>query len=494
MANTSRKSAVAHSRNDEAVRRVLVGDDDQGIRDVLARLLEDEGYEIVTASSGAEALERLTRSEDERPHLALLDIRMPDLEGIAILQRMLEQGVDVPVILMTGYNTATLAIKAMQMGAADYLTKPFADLDEVTIAVDRVLRYEDLKRGSGQQLVPNGKTDPAERIVGSSQDMVQIFKTIGRVARTPATVLVTGETGTGKELMAEAIHNASDRRLGPLVKVNCAALPEALLESELFGHEKGSFTGAMNQHKGRFEAAHKGTIFLDEVGEMTLGTQKKLLRVLQEREFERVGGNVPVKVDVRVIAATNRTLRDEVAAGRFREDLFYRLNVIALHMPPMRERMDDIPALVNHFLDKHRYSAAAQPTRITEEAMTLLMQHEWPGNVRELENIIQRSVVLSRGNVITPEQIVFQNELNRYVLDVEQKVRSATSLEDMLRDVKREAIVTSLRLNDHDFTKAAAQLGLSDDQLRAYLMELRLVGEIDEQPSHEVLPRLARDE
>ncbi|HKB46566.1 MAG TPA: sigma 54-interacting transcriptional regulator, partial [Ktedonobacterales bacterium] len=246
--------------------------------------------------------------------------------------------------------------------------------------------------------------------------------------------------------------------------------------------------------KGRFEAAHKGTIFLDEVGEMTLGTQKKLLRVLQEREFERVGGNVPVKVDVRVIAATNRNLRDEVAAGRFREDLFYRLNVIALHMPPMRERMDDIPALVNHFLDKHRYSAAAQPTRITEEAMTLLMQHEWPGNVRELENIIQRAVVLSRGNVITPEQIVFQNELNRYVLDVEQKVRSATSLEDMLRDVKREAIVTSLRLNDHDFTKAAAQLGLSDDKLRAYLMELRLVGEIDEQPSHEVLPRLARDE
>jgi two-component system response regulator AtoC len=250
----------------------------------------------------------------------------------------------------------------------------------------------------------------------------------------------------------------------------------------------------MNQHKGRFEAANKGTIFLDEVGEMTLGTQKKLLRVLQEREFERVGGTIPVKVDVRVIAATNRNLREEVIATRFREDLFYRLNVIAIHMPPMRERMEDIPALTSHFLDKHRYSPSAMPTRITQEAMDLLMTHDWPGNVRELENIIQRAVVLSRGNVITPEHIVFQNELNRYVLDVEQKVRSGATLDSMLREVKREAIVTALRLNDHDFARAAGQLGLSDDELRSYLMELKLVGEVDEAPSHELLPRYSRDE
>ncbi len=492
MTSTARKRNAHGSDGAETTKRVLVGDDDPAINDVLAQLLRDEGYEVHTASSGNQALELLTQDEAERPDVALLDIKMPDLDGINILQRMLEQGVDVPVILMTGYNTASLAIKAMQMGAADYLTKPFADLDEVTIAIDRVLRYEELKRGVVP--TPATKSEPSERIVGSSPDMVQIFKQIGRVARTPATVLVTGETGTGKELMAEAIHLASDRRTGPLVKVNCAALPETLLESELFGHEKGSFTGAMNQHKGRFEAANKGTIFLDEVGEMTLGTQKKLLRVLQEREFERVGGTVPVKVDVRVIAATNRSLREEVAAGRFREDLFYRLNVIPIHMPPLRERMEDIPALVNHFLDKHRYSPSAMPSRITQEAMDLLITHDWPGNVRELENIILRAVVLSRGNVITPEHIVFQNELNRYVLDVEDKVRSGTPLTVMLREVKREAIVTALRLNDHDFTRAAEQLGLSDDELRTYLIELNLVGEADEAPSHELLPRLSRDE
>lgn len=480
MTDTARRRSVSTSSAERTLNRILIGDDDAGIRDVLSQLLKDERYDVVTVSSGKEALEQLTKPDEQHPDLALLDIRMPDMDGITILQRMLEQGVDVPVILMTGYNTASLAIKAMQMGAADYLTKPFTDLDEVIIAVQRTLTYEELKRGAGQPLAPATRTEPSERIVGSSSEMVQIFKTIGRVARTPATVLVTGETGTGKELMAEAIHNASDRRTGPLIKVNCAALPETLLESELFGHEKGSFTGALNLHKGRFEAANKGTIFLDEVGEMTLGTQKKLLRVLQEREFERVGGTVPVKVDVRVIAATNRNLRDEVVGGRFREDLFYRLNVIAIHMPPLRERMEDIPALVNYFLDKHRYSAASTPSRITEEAMNILMAHEWPGNVRELENIIQRAVVLSRGSIITPDHIVFQNELNRYVLDVEAKVRAHTPLEELVRDVKREAIVTALRLNEHDYTKAAAQLSLSDDQLRTYLLDLKIIGEPDQ--------------
>ncbi|HST89129.1 MAG TPA: sigma-54 dependent transcriptional regulator [Ktedonobacterales bacterium] len=485
MADTQRKQRASGGADDEETRtRVLVGDDDPGVRDVLERLLSDEGFAVDQASTGQEALDALTRPEPERPRVALLDIKMPEMDGLEILQRMLEQGVDVPVILITGMNAGSITIKAMQMGAADYLQKPL-DLDEVLIAVKKAIYYDELKRGAGSQLVPTTKTDPAERIIGSSPEMLRIFKTIGRVARTPATVLVTGETGTGKELMAEAIHNASDRRTGPLIKVNCAALPETLLESELFGHEKGSFTGALTQHKGRFEAAHKGTIFLDEVGEMTFGTQKKLLRVLQEREFERVGGNIPVKVDVRVIAATNRNLREEVVANRFREDLYYRLNVIAIHMPPLRERMEDIPALVSHFLNKHRYTPASSPTRITEEAMNKLMLHDWPGNVRELENIIQRAVVLCRGTIITPEHIQFQNELNRFILDVEQKVRANATLDDMLHDVKREAILTALRINDQDFAKAAAQLGLSDDQMREYLMELKLLGEMDALPSHE---------
>jgi two-component system, NtrC family, response regulator AtoC len=487
MAHSPRKS----NRDEMPERRVLVGEDDRSVRDVLAQFLTEEGYQVVTASSGQESLDLLTSVESERPDLALLDIKMPGMDGITILQRMLDQGVDVPVILMTSYTTASLAIKAMQMGAADYLTKPF-NLNEVISDVRKVLRYEDLKRGPDQQLAAQPKIDPSERIVGASPDMVRIFKTIGRVARTPATVLVTGETGTGKELMAEAIHNASDRRSGPLIKVNCAALPETLLESELFGHEKGSFTGAISQHKGRFEAANKGTIFLDEVGEMTLGTQKKLLRVLQEREFERVGGNVPVKVDVRVLAATNRTLRDEVATGRFREDLFYRLNVIAIHMPPLRERLEDVPALVNYFLDKHRYSSASIPTRITEEAMTILMGYDWPGNVRELENIIQRAVVLGRGNIITPDHIIFHNELNRFVLDVEQKVRSNTSLDEMLREVKREALLAALRFSDQDSERAAIQLGISQEQFRALQVELKMVLDL-EPASQEVLSRLIRE-
>src|SRR5579885_2312021 len=467
------RSPQKHHKDELTERRILVGDDDAGVRDVLAQLLAGEGYHVITASSGQESLDLLTvEDEAKRPEIALLDIKMPGMDGITILQRMLEQGKDVPVILMTGYTTASLAIKAMQMGAADYLTKPFTELDEVLIAVERALRYEDLKRGVGVQLVPTSKTDPSERIVGSSPQMVQIFKTIGRVARTPATVLVTGETGTGKELMAEAIHNASDRRAGPLIKVNCAALPETLLESELFGHEKGSFTGALTQHKGRFESAHKGTIFLDEIGEMTLSTQRKLLRVLQEREFERVGGTTPVKVDVRVVAATNKNLREEVLAGRFREDLFYRLNVIAVHMPPLRERRDDIPALVAHFLDKHRFSPTTPPARISEDAMAVLERYDWPGNVRELENIIERAVVMSRGGVITTQHIVFANELNRYVLDVDQKVRQKTPLEDILREVEREALRAALRQSDQDQTRAASLLGISDAQMTQRLAEL----------------------
>ena len=249
-----------------------------------------------------------------------------------------------------------------------------------------------------------------ERIVGSSRPMLEIYKLIGKVAGSDASVLVSGESGTGKELVAEAIHRASPRNPHPLIKVSCAALPETLLETELFGHEKGSFTGAMTMRKGRFEIADKGTIFLDEIGEMTLGTQTKLLRILQEHEFERIGSNTPIKVDIRVIAATNRDLAEEVDRNRFREDLYYRLNVIHIHMPPLRDRKEDIPALVEHFLAKYRWSADAIPTTITEEALERLVAYDWPGNVRELENAIERAVVLSRGQPITVDQLPFDSQ------------------------------------------------------------------------------------
>lgn len=454
--------------------RVLVADDDAAMREVLFNVLEEEGYTLDEAANGQEVLAKVASSNKTRPDIVLLDIGMPDMDGIQILQTMLEQGVDIPVIIITGRGAGSLVVKAMQIGAADYIRKPFADLDDILHAVKRVLTYERMKQEIQESKSPTAHHDPTERIVGASPDMIDIFKTIGRVARTQATVLVTGETGTGKELMAEAIHNASDRRSGPLVKVNCAALPETLLESELFGHEKGSFTGAIAQHKGRFEAAHRGTIFLDEVGEMSLATQKKLLRVLQEREFERVGGTEPVKVDVRVIAATNRNLRDEVIDGRFREDLFYRLNVIEVHMPPLRDRKDDIPALVSHFLDKHRYSGVAIPARISEDAMAVLLAHEWPGNVRELENIVQRAVVLSRGELITPEHIVFQSDMTRNIVDVEQKVRAGALLDEVLVEVRRQAITTAMRLHDSNRQKAADQLGISLEQLHAMIIELEL--------------------
>jgi two-component system, NtrC family, response regulator AtoC len=454
--------------------RVLIADDDATVREMLADVLAEESYVVDEAANGQEALEKVSPGNNDRPDIVLLDIGMPDADGMQILQTMLEQGIDIPVIIITGHGSGSLVVKAMQIGAADYIRKPFGDLDDVIHAVRRVLTYERMKEEFLASKSPTIHPDPTERIVGASPEMIDIFKTIGRVARTPVTVLISGETGTGKELMAEAIHSASDRRTGPLVKVNCAALPETLLESELFGHEKGSFTGALAQHKGRFEAADKGTIFLDEVGEMSPATQKKLLRVLQEREFERVGGNVPVKVDVRVITATNRNLRDEVLEGNFREDLFYRLNVIGIHMPPLRDRKEDIPALVSHFLDKHRYSGVAIPARISEDAVTKLLTHDWPGNVRELENIIQRAVVLSRGDLIMPEHIVFQSDLSRFILDVDQKVRARISLDDMLTDVKRQAISTSMQLNDYDWDKASDQLGISVKQLKTYVAELDL--------------------
>src|SRR5690606_38922615 len=269
-----------------------------------------------------------------------------------------------------------------------------------------------------------------------SAAMRDVYRTIGRVARSDATVLITGETGTGKELVAAVLHRSSSYSGGSLIKVNCAALPETLLESELFGHEKGSFTGAINQRKGRFEMANKGTIFLDEVGEMTLSTQKKLLRVLQEREFERVGGTVSVKIDTRVIAATNKVLQQEVEERRFREDLYYRLNVISVYLPPLRDRLDDIPLLVEHFLDKHRYNAGSGPSRISQDAMRLLMEYDWPGNVRQLENVIERATVLSQGGVIAEEHIDLSGADNRRFIDIGQRMRKGETLAELLEDVE----------------------------------------------------------
>jgi two-component system response regulator AtoC len=297
-------------------------------------------------------------------------------------------------------------------------------------------------------------------MVGNSAAMQDVYKTVGKVARSDATVMITGETGTGKELIASTLHETSAYARGPFIKVNCAALPETLLESELFGHEKGAFTGALNQRKGRFEMANKGSIFLDEIGEMTLSTQKKLLRVLQEREFERVGGSVSVKIDTRVIVATNKVLQQEIEANRFREDLYYRLNVISIFLPPLRDRKDDLPLLIEHFLHKHRFNSRSDPARMSQQAMDALMDYDWPGNVRELENVIARAVVDSQGAIITPEHISFFGADSRRLFDLGEQIRRGTSLDDLLRTLERSALEEALSASDGDRADAAALLGL----------------------------------
>ena len=454
------RKASSSDQNNLPQARVLVADDEPAIRDMLGQLLETEGYAVDQAADGNEVLAKAVRPENERPDVILLDYRLPDLDGIQVLQRLLEQGIDIPVILITGMMGGSLAIRAMQMGAADYLTKPFTELDEVLIAVQRVLEYERLKRAVAETTPPTVGQNPTERIVGSTPEMIDIFKLVGRVARTPATVLITGETGTGKELMAEAIHNASDRRSGPLIKVNCAALPETLLESELFGHEKGAFTGALIQRKGRFELANHGSIFLDEIGEMSLNTQRKLLRVLQEREFERVGSSTPIKTDVRIIAATNRDLAKDVQEGRFREDLFYRLNVIALHMPTLREKKEDIPDLVAYFCNKHRFAKDSEPAKVSEEAMDMLMGHDWPGNVRELENVIERAVVTAQGGVIAPEHLVFTPAGEKRIVDIVQRVNDRVPFRQIVAETERHALSQALDLEHDDHRKAAEMLDM----------------------------------
>ncbi len=451
-------------------RQILVADDDAPIREMIRTLLEDEGYEVSEASTGQEALDGLKAGKFD---LMILDMRMPGMTGLDVLKQLREKQGELPVILMTAHGSPNIAIQASSLGVYGYITKPF-EMDEVLNQIQHYFERQMLReevRTLRSQIEPR---DPSERIIGNSPPMHEIYMIVGRSAQTEATVLITGETGTGKELVAQVLHSNSTYRHGPLIKVNCAALPETLLESELFGHEKGAFTNALTQRKGRFEMAHKGTIFLDEIGEMSLSTQRKLLRVLQEREFERVGGSLPIKVDTRVIAATNKNLETEVDAGRFREDLYYRLNVIKIAMPPLRERKEDIPLLVEHFLDKHRYNPTAQPARISEEAMQVLIKHDWPGNVRELENTVQRGVVMSQGGVITSEHILISNFTDRQVVDIGRLVREGTPLAEIMGQTEKMALTEALQASEGDRSQASRLLGVDRPDFYEKLKEYGL--------------------
>ncbi len=378
--------------------KLLLIDDEEDVRYSLQRIFEAADVELATAASGEEGLKVIPKF---KPDLVLMDVRMTGLTGLETLRKIRVNDPKLLVILMTAYGTTQTAIEAMKLGAYDYLLKPFdipklkeviANAFKAARDMKQVVSYEPLLESEDYEL----------GIIGRSGPMQQVFKLVGQVSATDATALITGESGTGKELAARAIYHHSDRAQQPFLAVNCAAIPEQLLESELFGHEKGAFTGATVQRIGKFEQCNKGTIFLDEIGDMTPATQTKILRVLQSGTFERVGGNSPIKVDVRVIAATNKPLEAAVAARQFREDLFYRLNVVRIHLPPLRERRDDIPLLVNYFLEKIAREQSRKPKSIAAAAIKLLEKYHWPGNVRELENSIRRAHVMANTDAIFP--------------------------------------------------------------------------------------------
>jgi len=385
---------------------VLVVDDTPEVRLSMAELLKEEGFSVDTASDGQEAIELLrTRFFD----VILTDLLMPRKDGMEVLKFVIENSPESICIIVTGYGTIKNAVEAIKLGAYDYLTKP-VKTEEVLVVIERALEVRNLRR-ENQVLKKQLRTQYGfDRIVGKSDAMQKVFDLIEKVADTESTVLITGESGTGKELIAHAIHYSSERRDQPFVPINCSAIPEELLESELFGHEKGAFTHAIRTRIGRFELANHGTIFLDEIGEMSPALQVKLLRVLQERKFERVGGIKTIEVDIRVVAATNVDLEEAVKQGRFREDLFYRLNVIPIHIPPLRERRSDIPLLIQHFLEKFQQKKKVPVEAIEPDALECLCSYDWPGNVRELENMIERLIILASGPKITikdlPEHIL----------------------------------------------------------------------------------------
>ena len=376
--------------------KIVVADDEESVRWTLKKALERSGYAVLTVADGQAAVETADRVGAD---LVLMDIKMPTVDGLQALSQLRERHPEIMVVIMTAFGSLQAAVEAMKRGAYDYITKPF-DFEELTLLVRRAIEVKTLTQELNRLKARLKDHQDLDEIVGTSQGMQGVFKLVGQVADSGATVLIQGESGTGKELIAQAIHKHSPRCHGPFITVNCAAIPRDLLESELFGHEKGAFTGAVATRRGKFELADRGTIFQDEIGEMAPALQTKILRVFEERRFERLGGEVPIAADVRILAATNRDLQVLVARGIFREDLFYRLNVVTITLPPLRERPEDIPLLVDHFL---RLYAGAARKEVSPEALDCLLRYHWPGNVRELENVIKRACLLARTRVILPE-------------------------------------------------------------------------------------------
>jgi two-component system, NtrC family, response regulator len=442
--------------------RILVVDDEQNAREALRTILTEEGFEVAEAADGEEGLKQI---EEFRPAAVLCDVRMPKLDGISLLRKSRELGSDASFIMMTAYAKIEEAVEAMKIGAESYLVKP-VEISAVLVALEKAVERRSLRQDV--QLLSDRLNSKSQytNIIGESPELHAVFDIIKRAAPTRATVLVLGESGTGKELIAQAIHEESTRRDKPFVKVNCAALTESLLESELFGHEKGSFTGAIGRREGRFELANGGTLFLDEIGDISPGMQVKLLRVLQQHEFERVGGTQTVKVDVRLVAATNKDLEGLVRAGKFREDLFYRLNVVSVTLPPLRQRKSDIPLLCTYFIQKYSVEHEKKISGLAPGTLNALLAYNWPGNVRELSNVVERGVVLSHGEILNADDLAPSNANSRPETKGGGLLPGAP-----LNVIEREAILKTLELVGGSTSQAAEVLGISVRKIQYKLKE-----------------------
>lgn len=449
------------------MKKILIVDDDIAMGEMCRELLKSKGYRSDVVASSKEAIEKVS-SDGGVYSIVLTDLVMPDLDGIEVLKKIKQQNPHVDVVVMTSYGTVTNAVEAMKLGAADYITKPFKR-DELIIIIEKILRMQRLEGEVDRLRAELGEKYTFGNIVGESPKMEKIYEIISNVSNTEANILIQGETGTGKELVARAIHYNSNRKDRPFVKVDCAALAETLLESELFGHEKGAFTGATKDRVGRFRMADHGTIFLDEIGNIPLTVQAKLLRVLQDSEFESVGSDQPVKVDVRIVAATNAELEDRVEKGSFRRDLFYRLNVIRIFLPALRERINDIPMLVSHFLVIHNKKNRKMVEGISRETLNKLMAYNWPGNVRELENVVERAVILCKGKMIEPVDIPLYQEKTSFQQDL-----SGKPLHVLIDQVERQIIISTLELAETDKEKAAKILQISRASLYNKLKKHKL--------------------
>jgi two-component system response regulator PilR (NtrC family) len=453
---------------------ILVVDDELSMRELLEVLLAKEGYKVTCAKNGRDAISMINKTVYD---LLLCDIRLGDITGIDVLKALREENQDTVVIMISAYASTEAAVEAMNEGAYDFVPKPF-DNEELKKTIKNALSLRTLEQEKEILDDELKRTLHFEKIVGNSPVMRNIYNLIRQVAKTKTSILITGESGTGKELIAKAIHDESKRKDAPFVVVNCGGIPETLMESELFGHKKGSFTGATHDKKGLFEAADKGTIFLDEIGELTLPIQVKLLRAVQERVFKPVGSNEDVSVDIRIISATNKKLEDEVIVGNFREDLFYRLNVIEIKMPPLRERKSDLRVLAQHFLEKYSREMGKEVTKISSYAIDLLNKYDFPGNIRELENLMERSVALSSTNIILPDSLALSVHKRRWIegfknrrFDLDE-VKNGVSLDNILEEIERAYLVKALECTNGKKQEAAELLDISFRTFRYRMSKL----------------------